>query len=90
MLSDQPINTGAREHRQDIQTVLTPSQMHQLSSHVHQYYMLGCDCSSPDKVEAVSSFINNPCLDPIPRNEKLNIEEPQEYQLLQYELTGGL
>ena len=35
ILSDKPVKTGTKEHCQDVQTVLTSSQVQQLSTHLH-------------------------------------------------------
>ena len=65
---------------------LSDAQLNSLKAQVNRRFLTGYDCSNPQEVKPISSFIRDPC-EPAEANDKdaYVIDLPTQYQIVQYE-----
>ena len=65
---------------------LSDAQLNSLQAQVNRRFLMGYDCSDPQEVKPISSFIRDPC-EPVEANEqdKYEIGDAAQYQIVQYE-----
>ena len=65
---------------------LSDAQLNSLQAQVHRRFLMGYDCSDPQEIKPISSFIQDPC-EPAEANkqDKYVIEDAAQYQIVQYE-----
>ena len=65
---------------------LNDAQLSNMQAQVNRRFLVGYDCSNPQEVKPISSFIQDPC-EPAPANEQdtYEVSETAQYQLVQYE-----
>ena len=65
---------------------LNDAQLNSLQAQVNRRFLTGYDCTDPQEVKPISSFIRDPC-EPIDANNQDNYEigDKTQYQIVQYE-----
>ena len=65
---------------------LNDAQLNSLQAQVNRRFLTGYDCTNPQEVKPISSFIQDPC-EPIGENNQDNydIGDKTQYQIVQYE-----
>ena len=65
---------------------LSDAQLNSLKAQVNRRFLTGYDCSNPQEVKPISSFLRDPC-EPAKDNERDTYETdpPTQYQIAQYE-----
>ena len=65
---------------------LSDAQLNNMQAQVNRRFLMGYDCSNPQEMKPISSFIRDPC-EPSESNEqdKYEISDTTEYQLVEYE-----
>ena len=65
---------------------LSDAQLNSLQAQVNRRFLTGYDCSEPQEVKLISSFVRDPC-EPAEANNQVQyeIEDPTQYQIAQYE-----
>ena len=65
---------------------LSDAQLNSLQAQVNRRFLTGYNCSDPQEVKPISSFIRDPC-EPVEANkqDKYEIDDAAQYQIVQYE-----
>ena len=65
---------------------LNDAQLSNMQAQVNRRFLVGYDCTNPQEIKPISSFIQDPC-EPTQANEQdtYEVSETAQYQLVQYE-----
>ena len=70
---------------------LSNAQLSNMQAQVNHRFLVGYDCSNPQEIKPISSFVQDPC-EPTPATEQetYDIQETAQFQVVQYETRREL